>query len=160
MLLPRLFELPDESETEVLGRKLALAVKRIEQDIKSSGLHIRLDGDLGAGKTYLARSFLRALGFEGRVKSPTFSLLETYGFSDFTVNHFDFYRMESPEEFEDAGFREEFGPGFICMTEWTAKAVPFVPEADCMIRLEQWNDGRRALIEPLSAKGRLLAEAL
>ena len=92
------FHLADEEATSELGARLARALDSVKSEILGKGLNIKLVGDLGAGKTYLMRSALRALGFEGRVKSPTFSLLETYKVDGFTVNHFDFYRVDAPRE--------------------------------------------------------------
>ena len=83
--------LPDEQATNELGAELAAVLLENKDEILSSGLNIRLCGDLGAGKTTLTRALLRALGFEGRVKSPTFTLLEPYSIDGFTLNHFDFY---------------------------------------------------------------------
>ena len=128
------FHLADEEATSELGARLARALDSVKSEILEKGLNIKLVGDLGAGKTYLMRSALRALGFEGRVKSPTFSLLETYKVDGFTVNHFDFYRFEDPVEFEEAGFRENYGPGRVVASEWTSKAEPFVPQPDLTTR--------------------------
>ena len=97
--------LPDEASTESLGKRLAEAVLKHSKEITDRGLNIRLQGTLGAGKTTLTRALLRALGFSGRVRSPTFTLVETYSVQGLAINHFDFYRFESPEEFEEAGFR-------------------------------------------------------
>ena len=105
------FHLADEEATSELGARLARALDSVKSEILGKGLNIKLVGDLGAGKTYLMRSALRALGFEGRVKSPTFSLLETYKVDGFTVNHFDFYRFEDPVEFEEAKNERE---GRVC----------------------------------------------
>lgn len=125
--------LPTEADTDLLGQKLAQAISFCLHSIESKGFNVRLEGNLGAGKTSLIRAILRALGFNGRVKSPTFTLLETYSIKNVKFNHFDFYRFEDPEEFDDAGFRESFGPGQITATEWTDKAVPFVPKEDLKI---------------------------
>ena len=122
------FHLADEEATSELGARLARALDSFKSEILKKGLNIKLVGDLGAGKTYLMRSALRALGFEGRVKSPTFSLLETYKVDGFTVNHFDFYRFEDPVEFEEAGFRENYGPGRVVASE---DRHPQIPECAC-----------------------------
>lgn len=135
-------QLPDELSTERLGKALANAIDKNKPAVISEGLNIRLVGELGAGKTYLMRSVLRALGFDGRVKSPTFSLLESYKVDGFTVNHFDFYRFEDPVEFEEAGFRENFGPARLTATEWTSKAEPYVPAPDLTICLKTQDEGR------------------
>ena len=115
--------LPTPEDTDRLGLLLAQSLLDNRQAITQLGLNIRLEGDLGAGKTSLTRATLRALGVSGRIKSPTFTLLETYPIdSEIEVFHFDFYRFESPEEFLDAGFRENFAPGHITFCEWSEKA--------------------------------------
>lgn len=152
--------LSDEEKTADFGRKLAQAFKSGKEQYVRTGFNIRLTGDLGAGKTFLVRSFLRSLGFEGKVKSPTFSLLETYLADGVLFSHFDFYRFEDPEEFEDAGFREQFGEGKVVFSEWTAKAEPFVPAADIEISLSPEGEGRRARVCALTENGAQFAEAL
>ena len=140
MCAPLLKNLSDEHEMELLGQDLAKGLDSLKDLIKEKGLTIRLNGDLGAGKTTLTRAILRGLGYQRRVKSPTFSLLEIYKLEAFTLNHFDFYRFETPEEFEDAGFRENYCPGQVTISEWTSKAEPFVPEADVEIDITQGAD--------------------
>lgn len=147
------FDLPTPDDTDRLGAAFARAIAESRNDIARNGIALRLEGDLGAGKTSFVRAALRALGWTGTVKSPTFTLLETYPLEGFTLNHFDFYRFESPEEFEDAGFEEEFGAGFVCCTEWSGKAAPFLPPADLVIGLEHVGFGRRARIRPSSSAG-------
>ena len=89
-----------------------------------------------AGKTTFTRALLRAAGFAGRVKSPTFELVTDYDFTDgITLHHFDFYRFEDPQEFDDAGFRDLFGAGNVCVSEWSEKAEPLLPAADLVIEL-------------------------
>lgn len=154
------FKLADEVATEKLGADLAEAIKKHILEVKGQGLNIRLIGELGAGKTFLTRSFLRALGFNGPVRSPTFSLLQTYPFKEFQINHFDFYRFEEPEEFEESGFRENFGPGLIAFTEWTNKAFPYVPGADIEVQIKIHNDSREAIIKSVSELGNKILEAL
>lgn len=154
------FKLADEVATEKLGADLAEAIKKHILEVKGQGLNIRLIGELGAGKTFFTRSFLRSLGFNGPVRSPTFSLLQTYPFKDFQINHFDFYRFEDPEEFEESGFRENFGPGLITFTEWTNKAFPYVPGADIEVQIKVHNDAREATIKSVSELGSKILEAL
>ena len=93
--------LPHPDDTDKLGARLADAVSKEAGAVAGHGLAVRLEGNLGAGKTSLVRAMLRRLGFAGPVKSPTFSLVETYPVAGLTLNHFDFYRFEEPEEFED-----------------------------------------------------------
>lgn len=145
--------LPHPDDTDRLGAHLADAVLKEADCVADQGLAMRLQGNLGAGKTSLVRAMLRRFGFAGPVKSPTFSLVETYPINALTLNHFDFYRFEEPEEFEDAGFRDLFGPGLICATEWTEQAAPYVPEADLVVELELDGHGRRAVLRALSPLG-------
>ncbi|MCI6530062.1 MAG: tRNA (adenosine(37)-N6)-threonylcarbamoyltransferase complex ATPase subunit type 1 TsaE [Mesosutterella sp.] len=145
--------LEDESATIRLGSLLAGAFCGLSRKINESGFNLRLDGTLGAGKTTLTRAMLRALGITGRVKSPTFTLVETYDAPFFTVHHFDFYRFESPEEFDDAGFRDLFGPGKLTVCEWSEKALPFLPAPDLTISLSLFKDGRKARLEPCGEAG-------
>ena len=103
------FDLPDEAATQGLGEKLAKTMQ--------PGLVVFLDGDLGAGKTTLARALIRALGHNGPVKSPTYALVEVYVVSSLYLYHFDFYRFESAEEFLDAGFDEYFNAASVYLIE-------------------------------------------
>lgn len=156
---PLLLSLPHPDDTDRLGADFARVLTAHADEVRTAGLAVRLEGNLGAGKTSLVRALLRSLGFAGPVKSPTFSLVETYPVLGLTLNHFDFYRFEDPMEFEDAGFRDLFGPGFIAATEWTEKALPYVPPADLIVTLEQDGLGRRAGIDAVSPLGKtLLAE--
>src|SRR6218665_397076 len=94
--------LPDEAATLAMGQTLARGLQ--------GGMTIFLLGDLGAGKTTLTRGILRGLGFAGRVKSPTYTLVEPYVVSSLDLHHFDLYRFADPLEWEDAGFRDLFNP--------------------------------------------------
>jgi tRNA threonylcarbamoyladenosine biosynthesis protein TsaE len=128
------FDLPDEHATQHLGEKLAT--------ILAAGQVIYLEGDLGAGKTTLARALIRASGHVGPVKSPTYSLVEVYVISSLYLYHFDFYRFESPEEFLDAGFSEYFNDAAICLVEWPERAEGCVPKADLRLQLHHAGLGR------------------
>jgi len=114
--------LPDEAATSALGRELA--------PLLAPGMVVWLDGDLGAGKTTLARALLRALGHRGPVKSPTYTLVEVYVVSSIYWYHFDFYRFNDPTEFDDAGLGEYFRDDSVCLVEWPEKAAGYVPPAD------------------------------
>ncbi len=107
---------------------------------------IFLHGDLGAGKTTLVRGFLRAAGFTGVVKSPTYTLVEEYQIGDWKVFHFDLYRVVDPEELEWIGIRDYFDQEAICFIEWPEKGQGFLPEPDKVISLEVSGDGRLASI--------------
>ena len=109
------------------------------------GMVVYLIGELGAGKTTLARGVLRGLGYEGKVKSPTFTLVELYEFSRLYLYHFDFYRFEDPRELGEAGFREYFNPQSVCLVEWPDKAAG-LPAADLRVVLHVAGSGRNVSI--------------
>lgn len=142
--------LPDEAATLAFGARLAGVLR--------PGLSIWLVGDLGAGKTTLARGLLRALHYKGRVKSPTFTLVELYAFSSFNLYHFDLYRFTDPEEWEEAGFRDYFNPQSVCLVEWPERAAGQLPEPDLIVRLEfppeGAGQGRMVRLEASTEAGR------
>ena len=107
---------------------------------------IELRGDLGAGKTTLVRHLLRALGVQGRVKSPTYAVVEPYELPGLDVWHFDFYRFSDPREWEDAGFRDIFSSSGLKLAEWPDKAAGFIPKADLIIELEAMDDDVREVV--------------
>jgi tRNA threonylcarbamoyladenosine biosynthesis protein TsaE len=145
--------LADAAATNALGQALAAAMQTRIDAIRTSGLHLNLAGDLGAGKTTLVRSMLRALGVTGPIKSPTFALLEPYTVSSLDFYHFDFYRLTKPGEFGSSGFRELFGPGCICAVEWPENAGARLPTADISIALTVDGDGRQATFNTASELG-------
>ena len=111
---------------------------------------IELHGDLGAGKTTLARHLLRALGVQGRVKSPTYTIVEPYqvasgeaGAAPLPIWHFDFFRFNDPREWEDAGFRDIFAAPGLKLAEWPEQAAGLLPLADLVIRIEALADESR-----------------
>jgi len=131
--------LADEAATAQLGAQLAQAL--------APGLVIYLSGNLGAGKTALVRAVLRGLGYQGKVKSPTFTLVELYAISSLTIYHFDLYRFRDPDEWLEAGFRDYFGSDAICLVEWPEKAEGMLPPADLRITLQIQDFGRGVEIE-------------
>ena len=104
---------------------------------------IALHGDLGAGKTTFVRHLLRALGIDGRVKSPTYAVVEPYQARDLAIWHFDFYRFDDPREWEDAGFRDIFASPGLKLAEWPQKAAAMIPAADIAILIEAIDETQR-----------------
>lgn len=127
--------LASEAETLALGAELGRGLE--------PGLVIYLCGDLGAGKTTFARGILQGLGYAGKVKSPTFTLVELYKFSRLYLYHFDFYRFNDPRELVDAGFRDYFNPESVCLVEWPERAAASLPPPDVKIVLQFAGTGRR-----------------
>ena len=121
---------------------------------------IALVGPLGAGKTTFVRHLLRALGVQGRVKSPTYAVLEPYEIDGWTLSHFDFYRFTDPREWLDAGFRDVFAAPGLKLAEWPENAKAVLPMADWQMELEPLDDDeRRVTVHALTDHGRrLLAE--
>ena len=130
--------LADEPATLKLGAHLG--------GFLAPGLTIFLFGDLGAGKTTLVRGLLRGLGFEGRVKSPTYTLVESYSVSSLYLYHFDLYRFKHEQEWLDAGFDEMFDGCNICLVEWPERAMNLLPRADVEINLALEGEGRSVKI--------------
>lgn len=148
--------LHDEAGTAALGASLSRAL--------APGLTIYLHGDLGAGKTALTRALLHAAGYAGHVKSPTYTLAEPYTVTlagcPTNVIHFDLYRMASPEEFLDAGFREDFNERNICIVEWPEQAAGVLPPPDINLFLTVAGEGRDVELRALSDKGSQCLERL
>ncbi|MGE0330970.1 MAG: tRNA (adenosine(37)-N6)-threonylcarbamoyltransferase complex ATPase subunit type 1 TsaE [Ramlibacter sp.] len=118
---------------------------------------IELHGDLGAGKTTLVRHLLRALGVAGRIKSPTYAVVEPHEVPGLAIWHFDFYRFTDPREWEDAGFRDVFASPGLKLAEWPQNAAPVLPVADLVIRLQvQADDARTATLSAHTPTGRAL----
>jgi tRNA threonylcarbamoyladenosine biosynthesis protein TsaE len=149
--------LHDEAATAGLAARLAAALQ--------PGLVIHLCGDLGVGKTTLVRGVLRGLGYTGRVRSPTFTLLEPYNLPRLNVYHFDFYRFSEDHEWQDAGFDEYFGGDGACLVEWPEMAGPLLPAPDLQIRLRfaddtRADDRRHAELQARSEAGRRCLRAV
>ena len=100
-----------------------------------------LSGDLGTGKTTLARGVLRGLGWTGPVKSPTYGLVEHYPLSNLYLYHFDFYRFDDGSEWDDSGVAEGFRPDTVCLVEWPERVAARLPEVDLAISLALPEDG-------------------
>ncbi len=127
---------PDELQTQLFAARLA-------GNAALANACIELHGDLGAGKTTLARHLLHALGVQGRIKSPTYAVVEPYELPGLNIWHFDFYRFDDPQEWEDAGFRDIFASPGLKLAEWPEKAAGHLPRPDLTIGLEAELDGTR-----------------
>jgi tRNA threonylcarbamoyladenosine biosynthesis protein TsaE len=122
--------------------------------ISSHGALIELHGTLGAGKTTWTRYLLQALGVTGRVKSPTYALMEVYELPGLSVSHFDFYRFNDAQEWEDAGFRDVFANPGLKLVEWPEKALGLLPVPDLRITIEPGlQDDRSVCFEACTARG-------
>ena len=128
------YDLKDESETLRFAESMSSHLR--------PGMNLYLKGELGAGKTTFVRGLLRGLGYQDKVKSPTYTLVESYSFLKFTIYHFDLYRFKSEHEWDDAGFREYFNETSICLIEWPEKAGSMLPEPDISIELSHEPFGR------------------
>lgn len=144
-----------EADTQAFATRLADALRAVDGDAL-----IALHGDLGAGKTTLVRHLLRALGVSGRVKSPTYAVVESYALPTFAVWHLDFYRFNDPQEFEDAGLRDIFASPGLKLVEWPDKAEGYLPAADWQLYLSSTGDtSRTAALQGHSARGAQLWSA-
>jgi tRNA threonylcarbamoyladenosine biosynthesis protein TsaE len=108
--------------------------------------YVELTGPLGAGKTTFVRHLLRSLGVTGRVKSPTYAVIEPYELPTLNISHFDFYRFDDPREWADAGFREVFASAGLKLAEWPEKAATVLPTPDLRITLTPHDDNSRELL--------------
>ena len=144
--------LPEETATSAFGARLARVI--------APGLSFHLHGDLGSGKTTLVRGLLRGLGYQGRVKSPTYALVELYTVSRLNLYHFDFYRFRDPKEWRDAGLDEYFDGASVCLVEWPEKAAGLLPGADLDIAFEFAGDGRDLSVRAGTESGKACIERL
>lgn len=118
-------------DTEALGARLAHARPQ-----RTDLAVVFLQGELGAGKTTLVRGYLRAAGFTGPVRSPTYTLVELYELSEFTVVHADLYRLRDPMELESLGLRDWAQPGYLWLIEWPERGAGHLPAPDLTLSLK------------------------
>ena len=157
-MIVKTFTWHDEAATAHFAGRLAALW---QQDPASANMLVLLHGDLGAGKTTLVRHLLRALGVQGRIKSPTFAVVEPYSVPGLAMWHFDFYRFTDPREWEDSGFRDLFTSKGLKLVEWPEKAAGVLPVADWEVYVTALDDDvRQVRIEAATAAGKALLEPL
>jgi tRNA threonylcarbamoyladenosine biosynthesis protein TsaE len=143
---------------EAATRRFATA---LAQSPAIANAFITLRGDLGAGKTTFVRHLLQAIGVTGRIKSPTYAIVENYELATLSISHFDFYRFNDPQEWEDAGFRDIFAAAGLKLAEWPQKAAALLPHADLDMGIAvQGNDTRAVTLRPLSGVGQAILKAI
>ena len=141
-----------EDDTAAWARRLATRPQL-------ANAYITLHGDLGAGKTTLVRHLLRALGVQGRIKSPTYAVVEPHEAGGLAIWHFDFYRFDDPREWEDAGLRDIFAAPGLKLAEWPEKAAALTPPADLAIHIEAIDETqRRVTLRTSTERGRRMLQ--
>jgi tRNA threonylcarbamoyladenosine biosynthesis protein TsaE len=146
--------LRDEAATQALADALSR-----QPALRNARLELR--GNLGAGKTTFVRHLLRALGVSGRIKSPTYAVVEPHEVPGLQIWHFDFYRFSDPREWDDAGFRDLYASPGLKLAEWPDKAGDLLPVADLVIELQaQADESRRATLTAQTAVGAALLQGL
>lgn len=135
----RVFDVPTEAAMQALGTKVAGLIV--------GGNILYLHGELGVGKTTLARSILRALGVSGGIKSPTYTLVEPYDVDGKNAYHLDLYRLTDPEELEYLGVRDYFSPAAMLLIEWPERGEGVLPPADVHVYIDYAGSGRRVRFE-------------
>ncbi|HLX79879.1 MAG TPA: tRNA (adenosine(37)-N6)-threonylcarbamoyltransferase complex ATPase subunit type 1 TsaE [Burkholderiales bacterium] len=152
---------PDAQHLGLAGEPATLRLGEALAAGAANGLVLHLKGELGSGKTTLARGLIRALGHPGRIKSPTYTLLEPYSHLRLNLYHFDFYRFKNQAEWLNSGFREHFNPQSLCIVEWPERAGDLLAPPDLEIHLRYDGEARTAALAPNSEPGEAwLAAAL
>jgi len=170
MLTPPLktltLSLTEEADTDRLGQALAFVAADLQSTLHGwapgpeAGGRMHLQGELGSGKTSLARAFLRQCGVLGRIKSPSYALLESYQVSSLYLYHLDFYRFNDSAEWLDAGFRDLLNHRALVLIEWPEKAGDLLGHPDLLIELAYAKQGRLATLSAYTARGLEWIDAL
>ncbi|MDN7126227.1 tRNA (adenosine(37)-N6)-threonylcarbamoyltransferase complex ATPase subunit type 1 TsaE [Pseudidiomarina sp. 1APR75-33.1] len=158
-MIEKNFFLADEAEMLALARRLANVVSE-SATTQEQALTFYLFGELGAGKTTFSRGFIQALGHQGNVKSPTYTLVESYELDPWQIHHFDLYRLADPEELEFMGIRDYLDTNTIILAEWPQRGAGVLPEPDMTIVIEYADTSRSLTFGALTTRGRELLDKL
>ncbi|WP_424407586.1 tRNA (adenosine(37)-N6)-threonylcarbamoyltransferase complex ATPase subunit type 1 TsaE [Pasteurella sp. PK-2025] len=149
--------IPDETAMCAFGAELVSAICQLPS---SQAITIYLNGDLGAGKTTLSRGIIQALGHQGHVKSPTYTLVEEYHLAKKTVYHFDLYRLSDPEELEFMGIRDYFSQNCLCLIEWAEKGKGLLAEPDLIVNIAYAERARHIELIAHTQQGKQLLQMM
>jgi tRNA threonylcarbamoyladenosine biosynthesis protein TsaE len=149
--IPMNLALPNSGATEALGQALARALPGA--GVAATGATVYLHGELGTGKTTCVRSLLRAMGVMGLVRSPTYTLVETYSVPGLICVHVDLYRLQSLSEVDELGLRDLVGPGCLLLVEWPEKGGGHLPPADIELSLLYAGEARQACLWARTLQG-------
>lgn len=153
--------LPDEASTIAIGGNIAKVLLNKNTEISSQeSLTVFLNGDLGVGKTTLTRGFVRGMGHQGNVKSPTYTLVEPYELPPWQIYHFDLYRLSDPEELEYMGIRDYFSDNCCCFIEWPEKGEGLLANADITINMCYQEEQRIINLQACSIRGEVVLKQL
>lgn len=150
--MKKYFTAKTAKDLQILGEILAQK--------SSVALHIYFSGDLGVGKTTLVRGFLRGLGYTSLVKSPTYTLVESYIIAQSTIHHFDLYRLQDSLELENIGIRDYFTKETFCLLEWPERAAAILPKPDWFINIMNNNGERHIMIESITPRGKQILRTI
>ncbi len=142
------------------GEARMVAFGRLLADACQGYGTVYLQGNLGAGKTTLCRGVMRGFGYEGAVKSPTYTLVEPYEMEQASVYHFDLYRLGDPEELDFLGVRDYFDSPSLCLIEWPDRGKGFLPAADIILSIEYLPEARIVTVDPQTGHGRAICKTI
>ena len=149
--------IPDENAMTAFGGQLMQAILRVQQQ---TAVTLYLNGDLGAGKTTLSRGMIQSLGWQGKVKSPTYTLVEEYQLANKRIYHFDLYRLADAEELEFMGIRDYFSADSICLIEWAQRGQGLLNPADLLVNIQYADSARELQLVPQTPLGEQILSQL